>query len=91
MVTVLVESNFDLGRDSLELPGESVSLKKLLTELGQLQQPAVDFFDRMTGDVDELFLVSINGQEYKDLPGRLNLALKDGDRVRIEVVILGGG
>lgn len=91
LLRVLVESNFDLGRDRVELPGDSVSLQKLLAELGQLQQPAVDFLDRQTGDVDDLFIVSINGQEYKDLPGRLNLSLKDGDKVRIEVAILGGG
>lgn len=91
MVRVLVESNFDLGRDKVELPGDSVSLKELLAELGRLQLPVVDFLDRQTGDVDDLFVVSIDGTEYKDLPGRLNLALKDGDKVRIEVAILGGG
>jgi len=88
---VLLESNFDLGRDSLELAGEQVTLRQLLVELGQRQQPVVDFLDRQTGDVDDLFIVSINGREYKELPGGLNVPLRDGDRVRIEVAILGGG
>jgi len=91
VVRVRLESNFDLGRDSLELPEQAATLKQLLAALGQLQQPAVDFLDRLTGDVDDLFLVTINGREYKDMPGRLTLPLKDGDKVRIEVVILGGG
>ena len=91
MVRVRVESNFDLGSDTVELPGESVTLHRLLSELGQLQQPPVDFLDRQTGDVDDLFVVTVNGREYKDLPGRLNLTLTEGDRVRIEVAILGGG
>lgn len=87
---IKLESNFDLGRETIEL-GEGTSLQALLVELAKSQTLSFTFIDPSTGDLEEAFLLFLNGEDYKSLPRRLDTPLKEGDKVEIRVVVLGGG
>ena len=86
-----LRSNFDLGTETMELGAPEVSLRDLLLELARRGPGDVDYIDRKTGDVDELFEVYINGKDYRFLPRRLDTLAKDGDEVQISVIPFGGG
>jgi sulfur carrier protein ThiS len=88
---ITLKSNFDLGLEEIELPGDGATLRNLLEELGRHHRD-MDFIDpRSPTDVEEYFSVSINGKEYRFLPQRLDSPLKDGDEVEVAVVMFGGG
>lgn len=88
---IKLESNFDLGQGAIELEAKGTNLRALLTELAKRQTPAFTFIDSGTGEMEEAFLLFLNGQDYKSLPRRLDTPLKDGDRVEIRVGAVGGG
>lgn len=83
-------SNFDLGMQSIKLD-DRASVRDLLTRLSALVPGNLIFIDPKTSDVDDFFVVSVNGQELPFLSDRLDTELKDGDEVQVAVVVFGGG
>lgn len=83
-------SNFDLGMESIKLD-DRASARDLLTRLSALVPGNLTFIDPKTSDVDDFFVVSVNGQEIPFLSDRLDTELKEGDEVQVAVVVFGGG
>ncbi len=90
-MSISVKSNFDLRLGGREFEGGDMTLSDLLKELGSEQHANVDFLDPHSNEVDDSFIVCINGREYRYLPKRLATPLHSGDEVRITVLPLGGG
>jgi hypothetical protein len=89
-MNINLRSNFDLGLEAIELEG-SADLRSLLVELSKRSLREVKFIDSQSNEVDDSFLVAINGQEYQFLPERLETRLKDGDEVGVLVMMFAGG
>ena len=87
---IKVTSNFDLGLQTLDLEGR-VSLRKMLHELNKRVPGDLNFIDSKTDDLDDFYVVSVNGQELPFLPQKLDTELKDGDEVQVAIVSFGGG
>ena len=86
---VLLKSNFELGRDSLELQ-EDCSVRSLLDLLSQ--QCGLHLLDPKNDQVNGSdFTIVLNGKEHPFWPNGLNTLLRDGDEVQVLVMPLGGG
>lgn len=85
-----LKSNFDLGMQTVALD-EHVSVRSLLLQLTTQVPGNLTFIDPKTDELDDFFVVSVNGQELPFLPDRLDTQLKDGDEVQVAVVVFGGG
>ncbi len=94
-MTVQLESNFMLLGDSdlpsIELDGPRVTLAELLEELSGRSSNNLQFLSRDRRAIDEGWVVEVNGSTLGDLPQGIETALKDGDRVAIKLLLLGGG
>lgn len=87
---ITLTSNFDLGLQTLEFKGQ-VSLREMLHELNKRVPGDLEFIDSKTDDLDDFYVVSVNGQELPFLSHRLDTELKDGDEVQVAIVVFGGG
>lgn len=88
---IILKSNFNLNIDAMEVDGEEMTLSNLLKKLGSEHHANVEFIDPRSNEVDDFFTVTINGQEYRHLPQRLETKLNHGDEGRITVLPMGGG
>ena len=82
-----------IGERSITIPnGETMTVAGLLNLLGiQLGQVFSDaIFDPQTNMLEEHVAVIINGRSYRNLPGKLDTQLKDGDDVAIFPPMAGG-
>ncbi|MBI4289275.1 MAG: MoaD/ThiS family protein [Chloroflexi bacterium] len=86
---IRLTSNVDLGLGSIQL-AKGTSLRALLMELSSKVRD-LTLIDPKTSDLDDFFVVSVNGQEVPFLPERLETMLKDGDEVQVAIVSFGGG
>lgn len=86
-----LKSNFDLGMETIELDGAQVTLRRLLNEVAARSPGNPPLIDPKSDDLDEFFVVSVNGQEHRFLLHGLDAPIKDGDEVHIAVVSFGGG
>ncbi len=87
---ISLKSNFHLGQETIE-PEGNATLRGLLMELSERSPGKVEFVDSKSNEVDDSFLVSINGRDYQFLPERLETKLKDGDEVEVSVMMFAGG
>ncbi|MFH1349932.1 MAG: hypothetical protein ABII26_03255 [Pseudomonadota bacterium] len=90
------KSNFNLpgiGGDneiSFELP--TVKLRDLLEELTLRSSNSIMLINPSSGDADSmLFDIEINGFPIQGSKEDLEMALKEGDTVTVNLVLLGGG
>ena len=88
---ISLKSNLDLGFFEMELPEDGVTLRDVLLEVCRRNR-GLDVIDsRNEAEVDDGFVVSVNGREYMFLPKRLDSPLSDGDQVEVAVAVFGGG
>lgn len=97
IVKIIVESNLTV-RNILEPPltlryeGEIVTIKDVLKTLAK-KCSSVEFLNKEGKLGEDLKEIFVNGKSFFTLTGGLNVCLKEGDNVRIEVAInpIGGG
>jgi hypothetical protein len=94
-VTITLESNFMLLGDrdimSIDFDRPSVFLAELLDELSRRSTNTTQFFLPGKDSLLEGWEIEVNGRAFADLTDGLSTALRDGDRVAITLVLLGGG
>jgi len=94
-VTIALESNFMLLGDrditSIDFDGPSVVLAELLDELSRRSTNTMQFFLTGRDALLEGWEIEVNGRAFADLTDGLSTTLRDGDRVAITLVLLGGG
>ena len=83
---VRVKTNF-VGQ--LELDVETPTLKKVL--LGLSKRNRIPILDSDASDIHSDFKIYLNGIEYERLPESLETALKNGDQVEVNLIVLAGG
>ncbi|MBI4288318.1 MAG: MoaD/ThiS family protein [Chloroflexi bacterium] len=88
---VTISSNFDPGAGELALPDGRNTVRQLLEELSERNWRKIRFIDTRTNDIDDFFVVQVNGADCHSLPGGIDTSLKDGDRVQLDVIIFMGG
>jgi len=88
---ISLKSNFDLGISTWEIEGQDITLEDLLQELPQRTPGRVQFLDPRYNQLEDSFLVYLNGQEFNQLPDRLKTQLRNGDEVQVKVIPMGGG
>ena len=88
---IRLEGNLDLGLETWDIKEPEITLGALLKEVGDKHQRNIPFIDPSTDELDELFVISLNGEDCRYLPQRLNTPLRDSDLVEIVVLGLGGG
>jgi len=76
-----------------EVEMEPGTLCDLLNGLLRGSYFAKEVVDRKTGELrlDGLFRVLLNDTPYDSLPDGLDTELRDGDRVTLSLILLGGG
>jgi hypothetical protein len=92
-----LKSNFVIpgveDREYVEFAGNEITLRQLLEELQRLSAPMPIEYVRPGAralDPDD-WEVDINGTPYQKYERELETPLKDGDRVIIRIMALGGG
>ncbi|MBI4330521.1 MAG: MoaD/ThiS family protein [Chloroflexi bacterium] len=93
---IVLKSNFEVAgifaRGYIEMPGDDITLRRLLDELSGRTGGTMEIVSPRTREVNpEDFSVSLNGLEYPFLPRRLDTLLKEGDVVDVMITVLGGG
>jgi hypothetical protein len=76
-----------------EVEMESGTLGALLDRLLRSSYFAKEVVDERTGELflDGVFRVELNDVSYHSLPQGLDTELKDGDRITLTLVLIGGG
>ncbi|MFH1113880.1 MAG: MoaD/ThiS family protein [Pseudomonadota bacterium] len=94
-MVVYLESNFVLPGDndlgSIDLGRTHVTLAELFEELSARSGNYIDFLTSDRRALDEGWDVSVNGCPFTDLPRGLGTPLRDGDRVAVKLLPIGGG
>jgi molybdopterin converting factor small subunit len=78
-----------LGSDLMTLPEGVETVGDLLEHMGD--QINFTFLDFETGNLEEDLEIILNEKEIWFYPSALNTPLKDGDKVKIYLLPLGGG
>ncbi len=86
-----IKSNFDPGAGEMELPDSGYTLRDLMQELSLRNWRKMRFIDPQTNDIDDFFMVAVNGQDYRTLPNGIETQLKDGDEIQVDVMTFVGG
>ena len=79
----------DPGSEKMILPEGINTVGDLLRHMGR--QANFTFLDQETGEPEEDLEIILNGKEVWFYPSALDTVLKDGDRVEIYLLPLGGG
>ena len=91
---IIVESNFSLSEKRLEIQTdtESTTLGDLLGELSKKykMKDVYEFFDSEHGKIHPECEVLLNEQSYRVLTDGLATKLRDGDKVEIITMLVGG-
>jgi len=94
-VTITLQSNFMLLGDrditSIDFDRPGVTLAELLDELSGRSTNTMQFFLPGRDSLLEGWELEVNGRGFADLADGLATVLRDGDRVAITLVLLGGG
>ena len=93
---ILIESNFVVpgleDKEDLEIDQPEITLREFLEKLSSLSPRRIEYVEPGAQDLNPYdWEVEINGLPYQDYGARLDHLIKDGDRVTIRIVALGGG
>ena len=88
---ITLAGSLDLGLEVLEIEGQEITLRQLLNRVNKTSNRDLSFFTPGTGELEELFKITVNRRDCQYLPGRLDTVLKDGDLVEIAILAIGGG
>jgi hypothetical protein len=91
-----IESNFVVpgleNQETVELDGESVSLRRFLEELSRKAPNPIEYARQGAGALDpDDWHVEINHVSYQNCPDGLDAVLKDGDTVTVNILAMSGG
>ncbi len=79
----------DLG--SIDFDQTHATLVELFEELSARSPNSLDFLTPDGRDLDEGWVVSVNGSPLTDLPQGIETSLRDGDRVAVKLLPISGG
>lgn len=92
---VNLESNFMLlgseDIDCIDFSSSEITLKELLETISTLSTNSINFLYPNGMELTTDWDIEINGQPLGLSNGGINTILKDGDRVSIKLMLLGGG
>ena len=92
---IQLESNFMLLGDrdlaSIDFDRSDVTLGELLEEISTRSSNTMHFLTRDGTELDEWWMVEVNGRSCAALPNGIRTALQDGDRVTIKLSLICGG
>ncbi|MDP2646626.1 MAG: hypothetical protein Q8P24_16930 [Desulfobacterales bacterium] len=93
---IKIKSNFVLEgleqTDSLEFPESAISLRDFFEELSRAIAYRFEFIEKDSLQINqEDWAVEVNGLPYQVFDQGLGHTLKDGDRVDIRILPMGGG
>ncbi len=93
---IFIESNFVVpgleDETGLDIDQPETTLREFLEKLSSMSPDRVEYVAPGAQALDPFdWEVEINGLPYQDYEGGLEHLLKDGDRVTIRIVALGGG
>ena len=91
-----IVSNFVIpgleDQDGIFMDKPMVTLREVLEELSLRSSGRVTYIKPSTGAVDPMnFLIEVNGLPIQDTKESLEVMLKEGDIVKIQLAPLGGG
>ncbi len=90
-----LESNFMLlgseDIESIDFEAEEVTLKDLLETIAGRSTNSPEFLNRDGTDIAIGWEIAINGRPMSECEKGIQTALKDGDKVAINLDLLGGG
>jgi hypothetical protein len=91
-----IVSNFVIpgleDQDGISMDKPIVTLREVLEELSLRNSGRVKYIKPSTGAVDPMnFLIEVNGLPIQDTRESLEVMLKEGDIVKIQLAPLGGG
>ena len=93
---VFIDGNFVIpgleGKNEIEMSTDEVTLKTVLEELSSKSSKKMRFIDCVTDEIDYLsYHITVNEESPTAIEAFLDRPLKDGDRVTIRILGLGGG
>jgi hypothetical protein len=93
---IFIASNFVVpgleDEEGLEIDQSEITLRDFLERLSSMSPDRVVYVEPGAQALDPSdWEVEINGLPYQDYEGALEHPIKDGDRVTIRIVALGGG
>ena len=93
---IFIESNFVVpgleDEEGLEIDQSEITLREFLEKLSSMSPDRVEYVEPGAQSLDPSdWEVEINGLPYQDYEAGLEHPIKDGDRVTIRIVALGGG
>ena len=93
---IFIDSNFVVpgleDEEGLEIDHSDITLREFLEKLSNMSPDQVEYVEPGAQALDPFdWEVEINGLPYQDYEAGLEHLLKDGDRVTIRIVALGGG
>jgi hypothetical protein len=90
-----LESNFMLlgseDIESIDFETSEVTLKELLETISDRSTNSPEFLNREGTDTAIGWDIAINGRSFSEWEQGISTALKDGDKVAINLDLLGGG
>ena len=90
-----LESNFMLlgseDIESIDFETSEVTLKKLLETISDRSTNSPEFLNRDGTDIAIGWDIAINGRSIGECENGISAVLKDGDKVAINLDLLGGG
>ena len=91
-ITIKLDTNFafrSAGPEGFSLPSGVATIADLLRHIGG--ETNFPFIDPVSGELEIDLEITINGKDLWFYPSGLNTPLKEGDRVDISMIPLGGG
>jgi hypothetical protein len=92
---IYLESNFMLlgseDIESIDFETTEVTLKQLLQTISDRSTNSPEFLNRDGTDIAIGWEIAINGRSFSECEQGINMILKDGDKVAINLDLLGGG
>ncbi len=92
---VNLESNFMLlgseDIESIDFTSQEITLKELLDTISSRSTNSPEFLNRDGTDLVIGWDIEVNGRAFGLCEGGVNTVLKDGDKVTINLDLLGGG
>ena len=93
---IFVESNFIIpgleNEDRLNFDESELTLKRFFERLSEISSNRLEFIETDSLDINpEDWEIEINGMPYQNYEKGLAHLLKDGDRVGIKILPIGGG
>jgi len=77
--------------DCIDFTLPEITLRQLLETIAQRSTNSPQFLNRDGTRLSTGWAININGQSLDVCPGGIHTILKDGDRVLINIEMLGGG